>query len=128
MAKHTKKNLLTWIKNWDSGLKRSLAHNMIGEEAYRKKLLLALKKAAEGMSAEAITGLLEVADINSDAVLWPVINNNRNSKDLLVAKVIAIGCGYETEEDVWADMEYDLGDEKKAGKSRAWYAFWSRSK
>jgi hypothetical protein len=125
MVRRTKVNLLKWLETWDSELKLGLAYNILGEELYRMKLLYALRSAIESLSAEEIVELLKEVDIDPGKQLWYVVSNNRNTKDFLVGKVIDNECGYNTEEDVWADMEYDLSEEKRVGKSRSWYRFFA---
>jgi hypothetical protein len=55
--------------------------------------------------------------------LWHIVQN-KQSKDALIQAIIANECGYDDEESVWTDMEWDMSNEKQGGKTRAWYAFW----
>ncbi len=130
MAKHTKKNLLTWIEsNWGTELKLGLIYNILGDEdIYRKKLLYALRNAIESVTVEEMVDLLEAVDIDAGKQLWHVVKRQTNTTSVLINMIIANECGYNTEEDIWKDMDYDLSDEKETSKTRAWYRFWSRSK
>lgn len=130
MARHTKTNLIKWMtEQWNTELKLGLVLDLLGdEETYRKKLLNPLRNAIETLTVEEIVNLLEKIGIDPGEQLWYVVRRKTSTTDVLIKSIIANECGYNTAEDIWSDMEYDLSDEKKVGKTRAWYRFWSKTK
>lgn len=126
MAKRTKVNLTKWIKEiWYTETQLGFIEQSFDDpEIYRNRLSNIIRKAIVDLPAESLVEISGSLDINIAEKLW-TRTLTRMNKDDLVQAIVTGGYGYNTEEDVWAAMEYDLSDNKR-GKKRSWYAFWSR--